>query len=143
MALEDTLKEVLATTEIYKVKAQAFHWNVEGPMFVQLHDLFGDIYENMEDAIDVCAEHIRSLEVYAPQTMKRFIELSVIKEQEKIPNAMLMVKELYEDGEKILELLDKAFVESDVPNRQGIANFIADRQAVHAKYCWQLNSLMQ
>ena len=143
MALEDTLKEVLATTVMYKVKSQAFHWNVEGPMFVSLHDLFGDIYENMEDATDVCAEHIRALEVYAPQTMKRFIELSVISEQEKIPNAMLMVKELYEDGEKILKLLDKAFKEADTPNRQGIANFIADRQTVHAKYCWQLNSLMQ
>ena len=143
MALADTLKEVLSSTIIYKVKAQAFHWNVEGPMFVQLHDLFGDIYENMEVATDVCAEHIRALEVYAPQTTKRFAELSVIDEQEKIPSAALMIKELYEDGEKILGLLDKAFKEADTPNRQGIANFIADRQTVHSKYCWQLNSLMK
>lgn len=143
MALADTLKQVLATTEVYKVKAQAFHWNVEGPMFVELHKLFGKIYEDAEGAIDPCAEHIRALEVYCPQTMKRFIELSVIDEQEKIPSAMLMVKELYTDGEKILELLDKAFGESDTDNRQGIANFIADRQAAHAKWCWQLNSLMK
>lgn len=143
MALADTLKQVLATSEVYKVKAQAFHWNVEGPMFHQLHEMFGDIYEDVDNAIDVCAEHIRALEVYAPQTMKRFIELSVIDEQEKVPSAMLMVKELYTDGEKILELLDKAFKEANVPNRQGIANFIADRQAVHAKFCWQLNSLMK
>lgn len=143
MALADTLKKVLSSTVAYKVKSQAFHWNVEGPMFVQLHDLFGDIYEDAEGAIDPCAEHIRALEVYAPQTMKRFIELSVIDEQEKVPSAMLMVKELYEDGEKILGLLDKAFKEADTPNRQGIANFIADRQATHAKYCWQLNSLMK
>ena len=143
MALPETLKQVLATTALYKVKAQAFHWNVEGPFFNQLHEMFGEIYEDAEGAIDTCAEHIRELEVYAPQTTKRFVELSVIQEQEKIPSAMLMVKELYEDGEKILELLDKAFRESDVPNRQGIANFIADRQAAHAKFCWQLNSLMK
>lgn len=143
MALADTLKQVLATTELYKVKAQAFHWNVEGPMFHQLHELFGAIYEDAEGAVDPCAEHIRALEVYAPQTTKRFVELSVIDEQEKIPSAMLMVKELYEDGEKILALLDKAFRDSDVPNRQGIANFIADRQAAHSKWCWQLNSLMK
>lgn len=143
MALADTLKQVLATTELYKVKAQAFHWNVEGPMFHQLHEMFGAIYEDAEGAIDPCAEHIRALEIYAPQTTKRFVELSIIKEQDKIPTAMLMVKELYEDGEKILGLLDKAFREADVPNRQGIANFIADRQTAHAKWCWQLNSLMK
>lgn len=140
MALADTLKELLGTTEAWKVKSQGFHWNVEGDNFVQLHDLFGKIYEDAEDAIDTLAEHIRTLEVYAPGSMKRFIELSAINEQEKIPKAMLMVKELINDSEIILGHLDKCFAEATKDNKQGIANFIADRQAAHSKYLWMLKS---
>jgi starvation-inducible DNA-binding protein len=140
MALADTLKEQLGTLEVFKVKAQGFHWNVEGDNFVQLHKLFGNIYEDADDAIDTLAEHIRTLEVYAPGSMKRFIELSAIKEQEKIPKAMLMVKELIDDSEIILGHLDECFAAATKDNKQGIANFIADRQAAHAKYLWMLKS---
>lgn len=140
MALADTLKEQLGTLEVYKVKAQGFHWNVEGDNFIQLHKLFGNIYEDADDAIDTLAEHIRTLEVYAPGSMKRFIELSAIDEQEKIPKATLMVKELIDDSEIILGHLDKCFAEATKDNKQGIANFIADRQAAHAKYLWMLKS---
>lgn len=140
MALADTLKEQLGTLEVWKVKAQGFHWNVEGDNFIQLHKLFGNIYEDADDAIDTLAEHIRTLEVYAPGSMKRFIELSAIDEQEKIPKATLMVKELIDDSEIILGHLDKCFAEATKDNKQGIANFIADRQAAHAKYLWMLKS---
>ena len=140
MALADTLKEQLGTLEAYRIKAQGFHWNIEGDNFVQLHKLFGNIYEDADDAVDTLAEHIRTLEVYAPGSMKRFIELSQIKEQEKIPKAMLMVTELISDSEIILAHLDKCFAECVQENKQGIANFIADRMNAHSKYLWMLKS---
>ena len=99
-----------------------------------------NIYEDADDAIDTLAEHIRTLEVYAPGSMSRFIELSVVKEQVKVPKAMLMVEELIKDSEIILGHLDKCFAEATKDNKQGIANFIADRQAAHSKYLWMLKS---
>lgn len=140
MALADTLKEQLATLVAWKIKAQGFHWNVEGDGFVSLHKLFGNIYEDAEDATDTLAEHIRTLETYAPGSLKRFEELSQIDDQIKIPKAMLMVKELISDSEKILGHLDKCFAEATKDDKQGIANFIADRQAAHSKYLWMLKS---
>lgn len=141
--LADTLKVVLATTAVYKIKAQQFHWNVEGPMFHQLHEMFGDIYEDAEGAVDPLAEYIRTLKAYAPTSMARFLDLSIIDEQPKIPAAMIMVKELYNDGEKILEMLKEASQEALKEGEDGIANFLADRMSAHGKFCWQLNSLMQ
>lgn len=140
MALADTLKEHLGTLEAFKVKSQGFHWNVEGDNFVQLHKMFGKIYEDADEAIDTLAEHIRTLEQYAPGSMTRFLELSVIKEQTKVPKAMLMVKELINDSEVILGHLDKCFAEAVKDNKQGIANFIADRQNAHSKSLWMLKS---
>ena len=105
--------------------------------------LFVDIYADEGGAIDPTAEYIRTLEVYAPCCLSRMIELSVVKEQPKVPTAMLMVKELYEGGEKILDLLKKANKEALADEEDGIANFLADRMSAHGKWCWQLNSLMK
>lgn len=39
------------------------HWNVRGPMFVELHGLFGELYTVASDQADVIAEHISMLGV--------------------------------------------------------------------------------
>ena len=77
--LSDTLKQFLATTFAYYLKAHYFHWNVEGPDFVQLHELFSNIYEDAFGAIDPTAEYIRTEEEYAPGSFERFQELSLIQ----------------------------------------------------------------
>ena len=45
--LADSLKTLLATEYAFVIKAQLFHWNVEGPDFAQLHEFFGNIYEEV------------------------------------------------------------------------------------------------
>ena len=69
--LADTLKIVLGTTSVYGMKAHQFHWNTEGAMFVSLHKLFGNIYEDANDAVDPLAEYIRALQVYAGSGLLR------------------------------------------------------------------------
>ena len=61
--LTESLKTILASSYAYVIKAQFFHWNVEGPDFAQLHDFFGNIYEEVySNSIDRCAEFIRVLD---------------------------------------------------------------------------------
>src|SRR6201981_3642571 len=37
------------------------HWNVKGPNFIALHELFDKIAENIEDQIDTIAERVTAL----------------------------------------------------------------------------------
>ena len=37
------------------------HWNVKGPSFIALHELFDKIAENVEDQIDTIAERVTAL----------------------------------------------------------------------------------
>ena len=65
--LADDLKTLLATEYAFVIKAQNFHWNVEGPDFAQYHQFFGELYNEVyENTIDQTAEYIRTLDVYAP-----------------------------------------------------------------------------
>ena len=57
----ESLKKVLASSYILSLKTQNYHWNVKGPHFKQLHDLFGEQYNELNTAIDDIAERIRAL----------------------------------------------------------------------------------
>ena len=142
--LADALKTLLATEYAFVIKAQLFHWNVEGSDFAQLHEFFGDIYEEVYDnSIDRTAEYIRTLEDYTPGSFERFQELSIIQGQTKIPRARLMIEELLSDNGAIIDLLNQTFVSAEQENNQGIANFVAERLDAQAKHGWMLRSFLK
>lgn len=141
--LADDLKQLLATQYAFVVKAQFFHWNVEGPDFGQLHRFFGKIYEDVYDALDPTAEYIRVLEEYTPGSFERFAELSLIQGQTKVPRARLMLQELLADNQVMLDLLNRCFDSAESEDQQGVANFIAERIDAHGKHGWMLRSYLR
>jgi starvation-inducible DNA-binding protein len=142
--LVDTLKVLFASSYAFAVKAQHFHWNVEGTDFPQYHKFFGDIYEEVFDnAIDQLAEYVRVLDSYTPGSLTRIKELSQIEDQLKIPRAELMMAELYEDNTKLLQMFKQAFHVAEQEDEQGIADFIASRIDAHGKHGWMLRSTLK
>ena len=141
--LSDALKQFLATTYAYTVKAQHFHWNVEGPDFGKLHKFFQKIYEDSYGAIDIIGEYIRTENEYAPGSFERFQELSLIQGQTKVPRARLMLQELLADTQTMKDLSKSLFDEATQAGREDIADFAANRQGAHGKYYWQISSYLK
>ncbi len=141
--LSDALKQFLATTYAYTVKAQYCHWNVEGPDFGQLHKFFQKIYEDAYGAIDQIAEYIRTEDEYAPGSFERFQELSLITGQTKVPRARLMLEELLADTDAMKDLSKSLFDAATAAGREDIADFAANRQGAHGKYAWQIKSYLK
>ena len=142
--LVDDLKTLLATEYAFVIKAQLFHWNVEGPDFAQLHEFFGDIYQEVYDnAIDRTAEFIRILDDYTPGSFERFMELSAIAGQTKIPRARLMIQELLADNQQLIDLLNRTFQSAEQESQQGIMDFLASRIDAHGKHGWMMKSFLK
>lgn len=142
--LVDDLKTLLATQYAFVIKAQLFHWNVEGPDFAQLHEFFGNIYEEVyENSIDQTAEFIRILDDYTPGSFERFAELSLITGQTKIPRARLMIEELFADAEQVIALLNQTFDAAEAEDQQGICDFLAGRIDAMGKHRWMLRSFLK
>ena len=142
--LSENLKILLATSYAFVIKAQNFHWNVEGSDFPQYHAFFdainNEVYEN---AIDRTAEYIRTLEAYTPGSISRYAELSLIPDQLKIPRAELMFQELYRDNEIIIKHLNECYDVSEAAQQYGISNFIAERLDAHNKHQWMIRSTLK
>jgi starvation-inducible DNA-binding protein len=141
--LAEQLKVVQASTAVFALKTQNFHWNCEGSNFPQYHQLFDGIYGEVYGSLDRCAEFIRTLDAYAPASLIRYRDLSIIEDQPKIPRAQLMVAELHADNQKMIELLKEVFKVAEEADEQGIANFIAERLDAHGKHGWFLRSILK
>lgn len=142
--LSDNLKVALASSYVFVIKTQNFHWNVEGPNFPQYHQFLADLYDEVYDnAIDRTAELVRQLDGYVPGSITRFAELSIVEDQVKIPRAELMMQELFVDNEKLLQMWKEMFSVAEQENQQGIADFIASRIDAHGKHAWMLRSILK
>lgn len=141
--LVDDLKTFLGTSYAYFTKAWGFHWNVEGSNFGELHDFFSAVYTDTQESIDKTAEFIRTTDEYAPGSLQRFQELSLISEQTKIPRAQIMLTELLADTQTMIDLSKQLFDAASAEGREDIANFAAERQESHGKYAWQMKSYLK
>ncbi|WP_072622135.1 DNA starvation/stationary phase protection protein Dps [Spirulina major] len=55
------LSQTLASTLDLKTQTKQAHWNVKGPHFIQLHELFDELAGELEDYVDMVAERITAL----------------------------------------------------------------------------------
>jgi starvation-inducible DNA-binding protein len=136
------MKIAFATEYSFYLKAHFYHWNVEGADFSQYHKLFGKIYKEVYGSIDPFAENIRKLGSYTPGSYTRFSMLSQIDDELTVQPAMDMIRELLDDGEKILKVLDMVYDLSEGARQFGISNFLAERIDAHQKHNWMLRATL-
>jgi starvation-inducible DNA-binding protein len=120
-----------------------FHWNVSGPQFNSLHQVFMDQYTEQWNAIDVIAERIRALGHPAPGTYREFVKLALIKEVEGVPNVTDMIRHLVAAQEATAGTARKLFPIVDAANDQPTADVLTRRLEVHEKAAWMLRSLLE
>lgn len=138
-----SLKTAFASEFSFYLKAHNFHWNVEGPLFTQLHGLFSTVYEEVYGSIDTFAEHLRALQVYAPASLQRFSLLTTVEDENQVPDWTSMLQELLADSEKMAEIFRITFDMAEAHGDHGLSNFLADRQDAHKKHSWMLRSSLK
>ena len=71
------LTGVLADSYVLMVKTQGVHWNVVGPLFLSLHQLTEQHYQDLFAAIDEIAERVRAIGHPAPTSIASLISIRV------------------------------------------------------------------
>ncbi len=137
------LSKLLADSYTLYLMTHNFHWNVTGPQFNSLHNMFMTQYTEQWNALDIIAERIRALGFPAPGTYKQFVKLTAIKEVEGGPKAEEMVSLLVNAHETVARTARSLFPIVDEVNDQPTADLITQRLEVHEKTAWMLRSLLE
>ena len=142
-AIADGLANLLADTYSLYVKTQSFHWNVTGPMFRTLHQMFDEQYHELANALDDIAERIRAVGQIAPGSFSQFAKLTSISEETGVPVAEEMVRQLVVGHEAVVRTARNVFTTSEEAGDQVTMDLLAERMQVHEKQAWMLRSLLQ
>ena len=134
------LSALLADSYTLYLMTHNFHWNVTGPQFNGLHQMFMLQYTEQWNALDMIAERIRALGHPAPGTYKEFVKLASIKEVEGVPKADDMVRHLVEATARTAR---KLFPTVTAADDQPTADLLTQRLEVHEKTAWMLRSLLE
>jgi starvation-inducible DNA-binding protein len=141
--ITEALSRTLADSYILYLKTHNFHWNVTGPMFQTLHSMFMVQYTELWNALDMIAERIRALGYPAPGSYKRYAELSSIAEEEGVPSAQDMIRQLVAGQEAVTRTARAAFKVADAADDQPTADLLTQRMEVHEKNAWMLRVLLE
>ena len=144
--IADGLSRFLADAYTLYLKTHNFHWNVTGPMFNALHNMFEAQYTEQWTALDEIAERIRALGFNAPGSYREFVALSSIPEEPGLTNSAdwhEMVCQLVVGNEAVCRTARKVLDVADDADDAPTEDLLTQRLQTHEKYAWMLRSLLQ
>jgi starvation-inducible DNA-binding protein len=135
----------LADLYLLLIKTKKYHWDVVGPQFRSLHELWEEHYQSLTTNIDACAERIRMLGGFPLGTAEGFLKEATIKEHPgDLPAADEMVRRLVEDNETIIRnLRDHINKCSETYGDEGTSGFLTDLLEEHEEMAWMLRSFIE
>jgi starvation-inducible DNA-binding protein len=138
----EQLGKLLADEFVLYTKTLNAHWNLEGPDFHSVHLYFEELYEQSEEIVDSVAERIRQLGHYAPATLKDFLKLTHLTEQDKGGNTSAdFIRNLLGDHENIIEFIRSNIKEFDEAHKDaGTSDFVTSLMEKHEKTAWMLRA---
>ena len=143
-AIAQGLSRLLADTYTLYLTTHNFHWNVTGPMFNALHQMFMVQYTELWAAVDPVAERIRSLGHPAPGSYAQFGKLASIPDAPAIPpKALEMVRILVQGHEAVARTARGMFSLADKASDEPTADLLTQRVTVHEQTAWMLRSLLE
>ena len=138
--LTAALKSVMGDTYALYVKTHGYHWNVTGPRFKALHDMFMEQYTELWTALDEIAERIRSIGEFAPGSTEQILANATIMPDNSQPDAEDMVQNLAKGHDMLSTTLKKALDVADEVGDDVTVDLFTQRMTVSQKTAWMLRS---
>lgn len=142
-AICESLGRVLAGSYALQLQTQYAHWNVRGPFFDSLHQLFQRQYEDLQVAVDDLAERIRALGHTAPGSFDEFLKLSAVKQRTDFRNSDEMVACLLEAHETMIHVCKEAIACAGKGGDEATEDLLTERVEIHGKAAWMLRTTLE
>ena len=138
------LNTLLADEYALYTKTRNAHWNITGPNFYEFHKFFETQYEALDIMIDEIAERVRSLGHFALGSMKDFLSVTHMSEENHdFSNSKQIIQTLVTDHETIIRIIRNNIIPiSDKYKDMGTADFVTGLMEQHEKMAWMLRSFV-
>lgn len=138
------LNTLLADEYVLFTKTLNAHWNVQGANFMELHKFFQSQYDELYLLIDNMAERIRSLGHFAAGSLKNFLSVThLLEDNSDFGNQKQILKTLIDDHETIIRYIRNELPKvSDTYKDAGTTDFMTGIMMQHEKMTWMLRAYL-
>jgi len=132
------LNTLLAEFTVYAQQLRQAHWNFTGQNFIDVHTFLWDKYSEASAWIDDLAEQQRKLGAFPTWVLSKYLQISVIKEEESTnPDQLLNI--VLRSSQILCSHLDKAI--KGTSNDLVTQNLFIEIKASIDKSVWFLKSI--
>lgn len=140
--LNKDLNKLLANYSVFYQNARAYHWNVKGEKFFELHEKFEELYNDLFAKIDEIAERILTLGGTPSHSYTEYFKQSEIKESKHETNGRVIVEELVESFKITLKLQREILEEAGDANDEGTNSLMSDYISEQEKLVWMYSAFL-
>ncbi len=136
------LNQLLANYQLFYMNLRAFHWNIKGEKFFELHEKFEEMYNDALVKIDEIAERILTLGDTPLHTYSDYLELAKVKELRGVTSAKESVNAIL-DGYAVLLPLERDILEqAGEMQDEGTSALMSDYIREQEKLVWMFTSYL-
>lgn len=137
------LNILLADEYVLYTKTRTAHWNIDGSNYFELHVFLENQYNTLDVIIDDLAEQIRSLGHYALGSLKDFLSIAQMNEDNHdFTKSGKIFETLLNDHETIIGILQHEILSVSTKLNDGnTAVFLTGLLEQHKKMVWMLRFL--
>jgi len=140
--LAEKLNNLLANYQVFYMNTRAFHWNIKGRKFFELHLKFEELYNDLVIKVDEIAERILTLEATPMHTFTEYLKISDIKETNHISEGDAAIKNILETFKTLLIKQREILALAGDAEDEGTSALMSDYIREQEKLVWMYSSFM-
>lgn len=134
------LNKLLADYSIYYQNLRAFHWNILGKNFFDLHEKFEELYNEAKVKVDEIAERILTLRYHPISKYSDYLKLSGLSEHSGLIEDKQMVEIILNNHKNILDRMRKVLHHAEDAKDEGTIDMMGGYIAELEKSSWMLDA---
>lgn len=140
--IAEKLQEILKEVFSIQIRGQAYHWNLRGSSFLEIHGAFSYVYKEMSYTLDRVAERIETL------GSKAYLDLIGIVQSEELKpidsrDSRAMIYDLQDAHQKLADSMREVVKVCETYSDIASANMLSQYIENNETQCWKLKSYLE
>jgi starvation-inducible DNA-binding protein len=137
------LNKLLADEVVLYIKTRNYHWNYEGPNFHEMHILYENQYNQLDEIMDQVAERIRTIGHYAEGRLTDYLKLTNLTEAQSTNIQNDQLKQLLAAHETVINNIRRLIpLFADSHKDIGSSDFVTQLLGTHEKMAWMIRAYL-
>lgn len=136
----EKLNTLLASYQVFQMNAKGFHWNIKGNQFFELHQVYGDLYTDLEGIIDMIAEHIRTFDSTPLHDFYSYCEKSKVTPSMNLNEPQAIAKSIIKSIVSVIDQMEVITEEAQRRNEFATFSIFSEQLSKERKRLWMWTS---